>query len=248
MKTVYFHGNPGAPAELALLGGDAVREWLAPNRAGLPTEPNARYSMLAETVVKACGEQPCRFVGFSVGAHAALRVAALMPRAELTLHLVSPAGPLETGSYLERMAGGPVFSAAMTRPRLFAGIVRAQSFGARWFPGVLTQALFASARGEDRALVSDKQFARDYRQVLRSCLVDGRESYRAEVATYVKPWADILTQVLQPVTLWQGSDDNWTPPDMAEALARRLPNVAGLHILPGLSHFSTLRAALAKLA
>lgn len=248
MKTVYLHGNPGSPAELALLGGDGVREWFAPDRARLPIEPTARYLRLAELVAQECGERPVRLVGFSAGAHVALQVAALMPEADCTLHLISPAGPLETGAYLERMAGGAVFSAAQTHPGLFSALVLAQSLCARWLPGVLTQALFTSARGEDKALVADKHFSREYRSILRACLAEGRESYRAEILTYVRPWADVLPQVSQPVTLWQGSCDNWTPPDMAETLARLLPNVCAFHMLSGLSHFSTLRAALAELA
>ena len=48
----------------------------------------------------------------------------------------------------------------------------------------------------------------------------------------------------EPVTIWQGSEDDWTPPAMAEALAALLPTTPAVHILPGCSHFSTLRAYL----
>jgi pimeloyl-ACP methyl ester carboxylesterase len=247
MMTVYFHGLPGTPAELALLGGAATRDWLAPDRANLPAEPTARFALLAEIVSSASGGKPCRIVGFSAGAHAALRVAALMPTADLTLHLVSPAAPLETGSYLPRMAGGALFSAARDHPRLFPALVLAQSLLARWFPGALLAGLFASARGEDQALVSDPYFANGIREVVRDSLIRGRYAYRAEIAAYVRPWAEILPQVRHPVTIWQGGTDSWTPPDMAEALARALPNVQAHNVFSGLSHYSTLRLALAEL-
>lgn len=248
MRSVYFHGNPGGPAELELLGGDAVRSWFAPDRAALPLEPEARITRLLEMISESSGEQAVRFIGFSAGAHVALQVAARMPDANLTLHLVSPAGPLESGDYLASMAGGPVFNAAMRHSHLFAAMVGAQSLCARWFPGLLTEVLFATAQGTDSTLKSDAQFVRPYRTILQSCLVAGRASYKAEIKAYVTPWAGMVAKVVHPVTIWQGSCDNWTPPEMAEALARLLPNVQAHHLIAGQSHFSTLQTALAALA
>jgi len=248
MKTVYFHGNPGAPAELALLGGEAVRSWIAPDRAALPLEPEARIGQLVANIMELGAQGPVRLVGFSAGAHVALQVAARLPAADLTLHLVSPAGPLEIGDYLGRMAGGPIFRAAMQRPRLFAALARAQSFCAGRLPRLLTYFLFTTAQGDDRALKADAQFVSPYRQVLQSCLIAGLPSYKAEIEAYVRPWAGLLADVVQPVTIWQGSADNWTPPEMAQSMAQRLPNVRALHLLAGQSHFSTLRTALAAMA
>lgn len=248
MKTVYFHGNPGAPAELALLGGDRVQAWIAVDRAAMPLEPEARISRLAAMVAEFGSGQPLRLVGFSAGAQVALQVAARMPGADLTLHLVSPAGPLETGDYLRMMAGGPVFRAAMQRPGLFAAMVWMQSVFARLLPGLLTQVLFATAQGDDGELKTDKRFVRSYGAVLRTCLIYGQASYKAEIEGYVRPWAELLPEVRHPVTIWQGSCDNWTPPAMAQSLAQRLPSLQAFHLLEGKSHFSTLRTALAALA
>jgi pimeloyl-ACP methyl ester carboxylesterase len=243
-----LHGNPGAPAELALLGGDAVRSWFAPDRAALPLEPEARIMRLTAMIAEGCGDEPIRLIGFSAGAYVALQVAARMPGRPLALHLVSPAGPLETGDYLGAMAGGPVFGAAMNHPRRFAALVWAQSVCAQRFPGLLTRFLFAAAQGEDRLLKADEQFTHSYRDVLQTCLGAGRASYKAEIESYVLPWAGLLPAVKHPVTIWQGSCDNWTPPEMAKTLALLLPNVQALHMLEGQSHFSALRTALAALA
>lgn len=248
VKTIYFHGNPGAPAELALLGGDRVRSWMVLDRAALPLEPEARIRQLTAIVAELCNDQPLRLVGFSAGAHVALQVAARMPGADLTLDLVSPAGPLDSGDYLSKMAGGPVFRAAMLRPPLFAALVRVQSLCARLLPGLMTHFLFATAQGDDRTLKADERFIGPYREVLRSCLVGGLASYKAEIEAYVLPWSDLLPQVRHPVTIWQGTCDNWTPPEMAQSMAQALRNVQAFHLLDGQSHFSTLRAALAALA
>ena len=72
----------------------------------------------------------------------------------------------------------------------------------------------------------------------------GGASYVREIAAYVRDWSAILPAIRHPVTLWHGAEDNWSPPDMAEAFAERLPNVAALCRLPALSHYSTLRAYL----
>lgn len=51
-------------------------------------------------------------------------------------------------------------------------------------------------------------------------------------------------RVTQPVAFWQGLADTWTPPAMARALAAARPETRMLRPFPGLSHYSTLKAAL----
>lgn len=186
MRTVYLHGNPGAPAELALLGGEAVGSWIALDRAALPLEPESRIGQLVTSISELGAEGPVRLVDFSAGAHVALQVAARIPAADLTLQLVSPAGPLEIGNFLGKMAGAPIFRAAMQRPRLFAALAGAQSFCAARLPHLLTHFLFATAQGDDRELKADAQFVGRYRQVLQSCLIGGLPSYKAEIEAYVR--------------------------------------------------------------
>ena len=78
--------------------------------------------------------------------------------------------------------------------------------------------------------------------ILREGLGHGRANYVREIGAYVRDWSAILPAIRHPVTLWHGAEDNWSPPAMAEALAERLPYVTALHRLPGLSHYSALRA------
>nr|QQZ49659.1 hypothetical protein JKL49_22710 [Phenylobacterium glaciei] len=47
--------------------------------------------------------------------------------------------------------------------------------------------------------------------------------------------------------LWQGQADSWTPPAMAQALAAARPQSRTLRTFAGLSHYSTLRAALPEI-
>jgi hypothetical protein len=102
----------------------------------------------------------------------------------------------------------------------------------------------AKARGEDRALATDPRFIAAFAQSLRHSLLGGRAAYTAEIRAYVADCRDHLAQVRQPVAIWHGSEDDWTPPAMAEALAAALLQRPKVTMLQGLSHFSTLRAYL----
>lgn len=186
-------------------------------------------------------------IGFSLGAAAALQVAAKLPDMIAKIDLIAPAAPPELGNFLDQAAGAPIFRMAAERPRLFRLVVRLQSFLARRFPALLVRGLFASSTGGDRALAKDPAFRRAIADILRAGMGTGTSCYEREITAYVSPWAGILPHVTAPVTIWQGDADNWSPPTMAHALAAGLPNVAALHLLPGLSHYSTLKAAMPKI-
>lgn len=228
MRAVYLHGLPGGPEELALAGVSLP----CPVRRGDEADTLAQIRAMA-------GGEPLHLIGFSLGAALALRLAPALAPARLTL--ISPAGPLELGDFLPRMAGAPVFRAAR-RPMLFRALTAMQSLAFTHAPARSLETLFASAPTADRALLTAEN-QRLLLQAIRSSLGPGRAAYRAEIARYVQPWADLLARVPCPVTLWQGEADTWTPPDMAKALQAALPR-ADLHLLPGLGHYSTLCHAL----
>jgi pimeloyl-ACP methyl ester carboxylesterase len=140
------------------------------------------------------------------------------------------------------MAGRPVFSTAARSPALFGAMAAGQALAARLASMKLAAVLFASAQGEDRTLAQDPAFHAGMAAILSEGLGHGRANYVREIGAYVSDWSAILPAIRHPVTLWQGEEDNWSPPAMADALAERLPNVIALHRLPGLSHYSTLRA------
>ena len=71
--------------------------------------------------------------------------------------------------------------------------------------------------------------------------------YRREISGYVAQTSGRLSRLTQPVTLWQGLADTWTPPAMAQALAAARPETRTLRTFPGLPHYSTLQAALPEI-
>lgn len=237
--TIYFHGLPGSVAELAGFG---------PEIAGRATHFHvaARGGDFAQLAAR-LPDGPLHLVGFSLGAAAALRAAPLLGERVVQIDLVSPAAPLQLGDFLGGMAGAPVFRAALAGALPFAALTIVQAQAARIAPARMAAALMAKAKGEDRALAADPRFIAALAQSLRHSLLEARAAYTAEIRAYVTDWRADLAKVHQPVAIWQGSADDWTPPAMAEALAAALPGRPQVTMMGGLAHFSTLRHYLAGL-
>lgn len=250
MRTIYFHGMPGSPEELRLFDGIDTSSWIAPNRGELPpgATQSERFDLLAKLVRAQCRVGPVRLVGFSLGAYVALETASRLPDEALTLDLISAAAPLNLGAFLERMAGRSVFALARDWTLGFSMLACSQAILAAAEPGLFTDALFASAQGEDRALSRELQFRRRMGNVLRESLRHGSANYRSEIRAYVGQWSHILQEIRHPVTLWYGEFDNWAPAEMGRAIASKLPNAVDNHVLRDMSHYSALGVALAKLS
>ena len=207
----------------------------------------AYFAALAERIAVAAPNGELKLVGFSLGAHAALQVAPHLGGRVVQIDLVSPAAPLQLGDFLGGMAGAPVFRAAMAGRLPFAALTAVQAQVARFAPRKLAAALMAKAKGADRALAGDPQFIGALAASLRTSLIDQRAAYAAEIRAYVGDWRADLARVRQPVAIWQGDEDDWTPPAMARALAEALPERPPITMHAGLSHFATLRHYLANL-
>lgn len=245
-QRIYFHGIPGASGELALFGDDcagALRAVHVVDRSSAKAQPDpdGYFRNIAAEIRKRFPDQPLRVIGFSLGASAAMRTVPHLGPQVIGMDLISAAAPLGLGDYLSGMAGAPVFKLAKSNATLFGGLIRLQSVAARFAPGRLYDALFASAQGEDRALSGNPTFQAAMLPILRHSLGAGLSTYRREIALYVEDWEDELGRVTPPVTLYHGTADNWSPVAMAYDLAKCLPNVAAMHLLEGHSHYSTLR-------
>jgi pimeloyl-ACP methyl ester carboxylesterase len=248
--TLYFHGLPGSAAELASFGPEIAAQAghfhvIARGNALASGPPEGYFGRLAAQIAAQFPDGPLRLVGFSLGAAAALRVAPFLGERVERIDLISPAAPLQLGDFLGGMAGAPVFRAALAGRAPFAALTFVQAQVTRLAPERMAAALMAKPRGADRDLAADRDFIAGLAQSLRRSLLDQRAAYVAEIRAYVADWSGELATVQQPVTIWLGSEDDWTPPAMAKALAQRLPSRPAVEEMPGLSHFSALRAYLA---
>ncbi len=243
MDFVYCHGLPGAPTELrALTPTTQLRGARLLDR--LTQQPAAYADRVCSGFDALNTSEPIDVVGFSLGAMAATHIAAYRPTMVRTLVLISPAAPLELGDFLPTMAGRPVFEAA-GRGALSLGLLSSiQSIMASLAPDLMLKTMFATSHAAERDLLANPAFAAMALEALKRCLGAQQAAYRAELETYVRPWAHVLDAVKCQTEIWQGDEDTWTPPDMARALATRLQPRATLNFLEGLGHYTTLQAAL----
>lgn len=247
---IYFHGVPGGPAELNLFGPEIsarLCKFFVARRDFSKQPPNTdRFALIANAIRQKYPDQPLQLIGFSLGAAAALRVAPLLGVQVEGIELISPAAPLDLGEYLGEMAGAPVFRCAKNYPIAFNALSKGQSWLAKASPFTLYSALFSSAQGADIDLRDDPQFRSLMAHQLRKCLVSSLDTYRSEIRLYVGDWSQLLSKVTQPVSIFHGRSDNWSPVEMASDLAKTLPNCKSLEIMDGHSHYSTLKACLQK--
>jgi pimeloyl-ACP methyl ester carboxylesterase len=245
---VYFHGAPGAPLEADVFRESATAhglQVLCQDRFALDRSrgDEAYFQSLAADIVAHAQGKPVDVVGFSIGAFVSLQVCRLLRDQVRSLHLVSPAAPLEAGNFLDGMAGKFVFQLARNAPFLFKLLSYWQAALARFAPALLYATLFASARAGDKVLAVNSDFRNRISAVLVQCFRGGLTGYIGDVLAYVQPWNERLKEVTVPTHLWHGELDNWSPVAMSVYLSQALPKVESFTRLAGLSHYSCLYAA-----
>jgi len=245
---VYLHGTPGAPEELQSFVSEADLaglELVGLERHNLPHDLSgeAFVAALARRVGGLAGDRAVHLVGFSMGVCLALRIAALDRLSIARLDLIAPAGPLDLGGPFE-MAGGSLFRMARDNRRLFRVLTGAQALAAGLAPALIYRALFGTARASDRAIADDPAFQGSLTSILKDGFGPG---YVRDMLTYVEDWGASLTRVRASTHIWQGDQDNWVPPAMAEAIGGALPNLVAFHLLPGQSHYGALKTALPRI-
>ncbi|MFV3385840.1 alpha/beta fold hydrolase [Pseudomonas sp. NY15364] len=245
---VYFHGVPGSPSEASVFDAPAREQGLRIlcfDRFAIDHAITGAdyYRQIAQAISETVQGAQVDFIGFSLGTHAALEVAALMPGQVRSLHLVSAAAPLDGGDFLDQMAGKAVFSLAQRSPGLFLWLVRWQALLAKRAPQLLFRMLFASAQGQDRELVKSPEFKALICQVLQQCFAQGTTGYTRDIQQYLEPWSAGVFASEANACLWHGTADNWSPFAMSTYLAERLPGNAHVERMEVLSHYSCLYAA-----
>jgi pimeloyl-ACP methyl ester carboxylesterase len=245
---VYFHGAPGAPEECRtfdLEGKNHGLTFICFDRfsADATLHGEAYYKRLAEEISRISSGKPVDVVGFSIGAFIALQTIRHMTHGVRSLHLVSAAAPLESGDYLEAMAGKQVFKLAKAAPALFVLLSYWQGLLAWLAPNALFRLLFASAAGADITLAADHQFRAGITQVLKACFMGKVRGYARDIGLYLQPWEATLAEVSAHTYIWHGAEDNWSPPQMAEHLKSAIPGCNSSTLFNGLSHYSCLHQA-----
>jgi pimeloyl-ACP methyl ester carboxylesterase len=231
----YFHGLPGSSGELSFLSELGIE---------FPTVIHpAHWQRAARSVT----EPKTSLIGFSLGAFAAIRAAATEGKRAKSLHLISPAAPLELGDFLPNMAGAPVFKAALIHEQLLRALTYGQRILASLAPQGLIDLTFATSPAADKTLLQNSDFRSACQAGIHATLVTDRQQYLATIRDYVRPWAQLIYELECPVHIYQGAEDTWTPPAMAVALSRRLGDRCSIEMFEGLGHYSTLHHSLPKI-
>lgn len=249
----YFHGAPGAPEECRLFDAYAKRNGLriicldrlsiSKNINGKKINGQNYYKCLANEIEYISGGQLVDIIGFSIGCAVALNVASILKSKVATLHLISAAAPIESGNFIEHMAGKTIFKMARKYPTGFMVLSYWQALLSFFCPNVLYKMLFASAKGKDKSLKEQDAFKAFILSIIKKCFGQNINGYIRDVILYVTPWESALAQCQATCYIWHGKNDNWSPVDMALYLSKTLPRCASVELFSNLSHYSCLYEA-----
>lgn len=250
---LYLHGLPGSMvAEMVIAFGErpAPSEivnldrlvWL---RSGADYQ-SALLECFDEQFARS-GSTKVRLAAFSLGAMPALHIAAARPECISSIDLFAPAAPLQLGDFLPIMAGRPVFEAASaSRFRLWT-LTRIQSLGFNLAPNFVFRQIFSTAPQTEKSLMEEPSCTAAFLDGARYAIRDNPAPYRKELKKYVENWSAVLPNVRVPVRIWQGTADNWVPPEMTQALASAIAGPVEIEWLEGLSHYGSLKRALPQI-
>jgi pimeloyl-ACP methyl ester carboxylesterase len=248
---VYFHGAPGSMEECSLFDSHAKDHNLRIicfDRFAIDhsADRESYYQQLAHQIKNQSGTESVDLIGFSIGAHVALEVGSILNKQIGQTHLVSPAVPINSGDFIDHMAGGLVFKLAMKYPLLFKLLTYWQRIMAIIAPQMLVSMLFASATGEDKILSNREDFKRYITPVLKHCFQNRTMGYIRDINYYIT-WPGNLSEHSSNVFIWHGVEDNWSPFSMASYLDNAILGATNVEPMEGLSHYSCLYKAAAKI-
>ena len=244
---VYFHGAPGAVEETAIFDSYARELNLRivcfdRFAAEKSLDRESYYQRLANEIEAEALGEPVALIGFSIGSHVALEVAALLRDQVSHIHLISAVAPITAGDFLESMAGGLVFKLARDKPLAFSLLTQWQRIMAVLAPCLLVRMLFSSATGADIELSKRDDFRSYIIPILKQCFQKGASGYTRDIKFYVT-WPGVFDGCTSSVSIWHGSEDNWSPFSMASYLCNALSGVTVVETMNGLSHYSCLLKA-----
>jgi len=242
---VYFHGAPGSPDECSIFdkqGKESGLNIICYDRFAteLSLQGKDYYKNLADVIKVKVDEDKVDLIGFSIGCHVALETSLYLGDQVRNLHLIAPAAPLDEGDFLDDMAGGVVFSLAMSYPAVFTLLSYWQSLLAKVTPNLLFKIVFASAAGQDKELTRSRDFGQYITPILKSCFTKSLKGYIRDINQYVAPWNLRINECKVNTYIWHGASDNWSPVSMAKYLADMIPGCKNTEVMEGLSHYSCL--------
>ncbi len=252
------HGDPtgrpvlvchGLPGSRHLGTGDPLRlpdqglRVISFDRAGIGDSDPARHRRLSDwaedliAFIDALGlAQPALF-GVSAGAPFALAGACRAPDHVRCVVLLNGLGPLHVRETRHGMA--PMLRAAWWFVRYlplqarFAADAQERSF--QRHPQQFARRLAGPMAARDRLSLAAEETQSALLAEAGLAFAQGSRAVAREMNVLATPWDFDVSQVRQPVHMWQGAEDRNVTPAMARWLASRIPD-ARLHEVAGMGH------------
>jgi pimeloyl-ACP methyl ester carboxylesterase len=95
--------------------------------------------------------------------------------------------------------------------------------------------------GPDRRVVDDVTIRKQLTDTYAEALRDGTDGWLDDVIALRKPWGFELADIKQPVLLWHGAEDAFSPVSHAYWLASQI-STARIDVANGASHFAAVEA------
>lgn len=107
---VYFHRAPGSPEGTSKFEKHATDKnlniiYFDRFSADRSIKNNEFYQCLASSILKQANDQTIDLISFSTGCHAAIETSLYLNIAINSMHLISPAAPLNDADFLRNMTG-----------------------------------------------------------------------------------------------------------------------------------------------
>jgi pimeloyl-ACP methyl ester carboxylesterase len=244
MPVLYCHGVPGScdalTADMIALAVKRRLRFIIPERPGYGAssshEGRTIETWAADSValMNLLGIARFSVVGYSGGAFFALAIAAILRRRVCRVVLASPIGPnMLDGKITAQMhsAAAALWQLAKYDQEELGRTL--QSLSAT--PTTFFSQLYASVCEADQRLLDSAPIAALIQQHCIASLKNDAAGMLQDYLLMARPWRFAIEDVVQPVQIWHGCDDQLSPMVVAEELDKRLPSCA-LHAVKNAGH------------
>ena len=255
---VYHHGTPAAGpidadlVEAAKQNELRVVELVRPGygkSARWPDRTVANIAPIATELARHLGFEKYVTLGWSGGGPHALANLALESDvcvAGLSLASVAPYNQPDL-DFLAGMGQDNIeeFGAALNGEVALRPMLEELGIGMRDVSGGEIVEMLASILPEVDQSVLTGEFGDEMAQIFRWAVSEGIDGWLDDDFAFTKPWGFELSEIANPLAIWQGSEDLMVPYSHGEWLASKLPD-AHVKLLQGEGHLSIGKLAFAE--
>lgn len=240
-----FHGGPGCrlaiSADLSVVEADGVR-WITVDRPGLglsSPNPDRTVGDFANDVVCLVDQLGVeRFVtlGWSMGGPYAAACASLVPDRVRGFGLLAPVPVgLDHAGGAERMGKAWAWLLARDDPWQMADIYTRLGLEARRNPTLAVELFSGGLSEAELAVMRRSEVQAEFVEMFVEATRQGAVGLVDDLRVEMRPWGFDVAAITRPGFVWQGDDDSFVIPEMAEEWAQTVPGLE-VRMLAGEGH------------